>query len=180
MIFIYFKDDLLKLLERIIDKDTKAFNLFYNKTYSFVFNIALSVLCNYDYANDVSQNIYIKIFQITEDKLPKYNTISWLRVVIRNEAISFIRNEKKTENTDEYLNVISPTIFENELLDIMSFDYILRYLSNDECEIIILKIANNFSHKEIAKIMSIPQGTVRWKYSQALKKLREKLGDEYK
>ena len=54
---IFARDNLLDLLKRISDKDVESFYLFYDKTNLFVFNVALSVLCDYNLSNDIS-NIY--------------------------------------------------------------------------------------------------------------------------
>ncbi len=176
---IFARDNLLDLLKRISDKDVESFYLFYDKTNLFVFNVALSILCDYNLSNDISQNVYTIIFQLSKDNLPKYNAISWLRTLTRNEAISYMRKNKICENIEDYTCISTHDSFVNELLDKASFDYILRYLNSEEREIVILKTVNSFSHKEIAKILNIPQGTVRWRYSMAIKKLREILGDDY-
>lgn len=48
----------------------------------------------------------------------------------------------------------------------------LTQLSREEREIVVMHTVAGFMHKEIAKIMSLPLGTVLSKYNRAIKKLR--------
>ena len=54
---------------------------------------------------------------------------------------------------------------------------LLKHLNETEREIVMLH-AHGFTHDEIAKITGRPGATVRWKYSNAIKKLSEISGGE--
>ena len=54
---------------------------------------------------------------------------------------------------------------------------LLKHLKESEREIVMLH-AHGYSHEEIAKITGRPGATVRWKYSNAIKKLSEISGGE--
>ena len=51
-------------------------------------------------------------------------------------------------------------------------------LDESEREIVILHAIWQYKHREIAEILSLPLGTVTWKYKAALAKLRVFLEDE--
>ena len=48
-----------------------------------------------------------------------------------------------------------------------------RSLSAEEKEIVLLHAVWDYKHREIAKMLSLPLGTVTWKYKKALKKLKK-------
>lgn len=53
----------------------------------------------------------------------------------------------------------------------------MQALSPEELELVHLKLMAELKFKEIAELLDMPQGTVSWKYQQAMKKLREALQD---
>lgn len=59
----------------------------------------------------------------------------------------------------------------------MFYNEVLTKLEIDEREIFTLHVAAELKHREIANILSLPQSTVRWKYSNAVKKLKTVLKD---
>lgn len=48
-------------------------------------------------------------------------------------------------------------------------------LPSPDKEIVILYCVHGLRHREIAKVLSMPEGTVRWKYRSALKELKRSL-----
>ena len=54
-----------------------------------------------------------------------------------------------------------------------ALDYLLGALTEEEREIVVLHVFWGYKHREIAERLSLPLGTVTWKYSTALKKLEK-------
>ena len=48
----------------------------------------------------------------------------------------------------------------------------LEKLDDDECQIVLLRLSG-MKAREIGLLLGMPRGTVSWKYSEALKKLRK-------
>lgn len=63
-----------KELHEIFDKmrkdDKKSYEELYKKYYKLVYNIAFSILKNKENAEDISQNVFIKIGNLKKEKLP--------------------------------------------------------------------------------------------------------------
>ena len=51
-------------------------------------------------------------------------------------------------------------------------------LSGDELQVFILHTIDELKHKEIAKIMKKPLGTITWLYNKAVKKVKERIGED--
>ena len=56
-------------------------------------------------------------------------------------------------------------------------DLVYETLSGIELEVFILHVIDDLKHREIAKIMKKPLGTITWIYNKALKKMKEKVGE---
>lgn len=169
--------ELHELFEKMRQTDSKAYEELYKKYYNLVYNIAFSVLKNYENAEDIAQNVFVKIGNLEQEKLPKNYEASWIYTVTKNECISFIRKNKEISSIENRLenendkNEIEAVIQNN------SYKNLLESLEQVEKQIIFLKIEDGYSFKEIAKLLKMPMGTVQWKYYKSLHSLKLLIGN---
>lgn len=169
--------ELHELFEKMRQTDLKAYEELYKKYYNLVHNIAFSVLKNYENAEDIAQNVFVKIGNLEQEKLPKNYEASWLYTVTKNECISFIRKNKETSSIE---NRIENENDKNEIEAVIqnsSYQNLLGSLEQEEKQIIFLKIEAGYSFKEIAKLLKMPMGTVQWKYYKSLHSLKLLIGN---
>lgn len=169
--------ELHELFEKMRQTDLKAYEELYKKYYNLVHNIAFSVLKNYENAEDIAQNVFVKIGNLEQEKLPKNYEASWLYTVTKNECISFIRKNKETSSIE---NRIENENEKNEIETVIqnsSYQNLLESLEQVEKQIIFLKIEAGYSFKEIAKLLKMPMGTVQWKYYKSLHSLKLLIGN---
>ena len=175
------KEDIARLLNEKKNKKEKkenikdVFELFYNKYYSLVFKIAFSVLKNNENSEDVTQDVFTKIYKLSPEKFPEKNEISWLYTVIKNEAISCLRKQKNTENIDDFYKISEENEDIENIIDKDKYNRIINNLNTKQKEIVSLKILGDLSFKEISKLLSIPTGTVQWHYYKAINRLKKVL-----
>ncbi|MDZ5712686.1 RNA polymerase sigma factor [Jeotgalibacillus haloalkalitolerans] len=137
-----------------------------------VFAMALSVLRDFELAEDVMQEVFIKLFQHM-----KYNDISntkaWLISVSRNTALDLYRKKRRelTGFDEAYFEQV-PYLSEDPLDKIVLAKY-LALLNAEERQIVVMKDISGLKHREIAKILDIPLGTAIWKYNRALKNMKK-------
>ena len=153
------------------------FNKLYEEYKKLVYAIAFSVLQDKDNSEDVVQKVYIKIWKMDKQNLPKTNEASWLYSITKNEAIDFIKNKKTLIDIDELYYISEEDKELAKIIDIDSYNRIISKLNDQEKEIISLKILSNLSFKEISAILNIPEGTVKWKYYKSLHTLKLLLGN---
>lgn len=171
------EEELHELFEKMRQTDLKAYEELYKKYYNLVHNIAFSVLKNYENAEDIAQNVFVKIGNLEQEKLPKNYEASWLYTVTKNECISFIRKNKETSSIE---NRIENENDKNEIEAVIqnsSYQNLLGSLEQVEKQIIFLKIEAGYSFKEIAKLLKMPMGTVQWKYYKSLHSLKLLIGN---
>ena len=166
-----------ELFEKMRQTDLKAYEELYKKYYNLVYNIAFSVLKNYENAEDIAQNVFVKIGNLEQEKLPKNYEASWLYTVTKNECMSFIRKNKETSSIE---NRIENENEKNEIETVIqnsSYQNLLESLEQVEKQIIFLKIEEGYSFKEISKLLKMPMGTVQWKYYKSLHSLKLLIGN---
>jgi RNA polymerase sigma factor (sigma-70 family) len=136
-----------------------------------VFAMALSILRDFELAEDVLQEVYIKLYRHMQHQEIS-NVKAWLISVSRNTALDLYRKNKReiTGFNDDYFERIQ--FISEDPLDQMILSKYLQLLNSEERQIVIMKDILGMKHREIAPIIKRSLGTVLWKYSMALKKLR--------
>jgi RNA polymerase sigma factor (sigma-70 family) len=137
-----------------------------------VFAMALSIVRDYDIAEDVLQEVFIKLYQHMKHQEIS-NVKAWLIRVSRNLALDVYRKKKRelTGFEDDYFE--RAHYRSEDPLNKMVLQKYLELLDHEERQIVILKDVSGMKHREIAQIVELPLGTVMWKYSRAIKKLRK-------
>lgn len=163
--------ELHEIFNKMRKDDKKSYEELYKKYYKLVYNIAFSILKNKENAEDISQNVFIKIGNLKKEKLPNSYEASWLYTVTKNECISLFRKTKETLTIED----IKDENLEDEIEGIIqknSYEKLIENLEKIEKQIIFLKLEEGYSFKEIAKLLKMPIGTVQWKYYKSLHALK--------
>lgn len=170
--------DLNLLMEYMIKGDENAFEIIYNETKDRVFYTVLAILRDYPLAEDIMQDTFIKVRQNVSSYRAGSNPIGWIITIARNLALN--EYKKRTRETPVDTDQ-SDYLFKDYTIDNSStyaVQSMLKVLDVREREIVILHTISGFKHKEIARIMNTPLGTVLWLYNRAMKKLRIELSKE--
>lgn len=168
--------ELNKLFCKLKRKEKNAYEELYQKYSSLVYQIAFSILKNKENAEDVMQNVFIKIVNLSEEKLPSKYEASWLYSVTKNEAISYIRKNKETMPIEDCAEKVKKDEIE-EVMQKESYEKMISSLEQKEKQIISLKVDVGLSFKEIASLLNMPIGTIQWKYYKSLHTLKLLIGN---
>ena len=166
------KKELHELFVGIINKDDLKFNEFYYKYNKLIYGISFSILKNEDECKDITQNVFIKIWNLEKEKFPSKNEASWLYSLTKNEALTYLRNKKQEFNIEDLYYLTSENEELNSIIEKDKFNRIISKLDIKEQEIVTLKILSKFSFNEISKMLGMPIGTVQWKYYKAIDTLK--------
>ena len=124
---------------------------------------------------DVVQEVFIRL--MAQPRSPE-NVKAWLFRSVRNGAISQLRKQKRRQKNTETLAAGAKNWFENrpeDLLDAKTAQQTLMHLSDEQREIVILRIWGQLTLRDIAEIVEQPLSTVHHKYQAALKEIRIKM-----
>ena len=155
--------------------DGEAFALLYESTKKGVFSSIYAITRDYEVSEELMQDTYIKVKQ----NISRYedgNFSAWLLQIARNLALNHVKRAKRevfvesgTPETGEY------TINEEGT---PVLNAVKAALGAEEAEIVILHAVSGYKHREIAKMLGKPLGTVTWTYNNAVKKLQKYLAKE--
>lgn len=141
-----------------------------------IYYLALTFVKNVDEAQDICQEVFIRVYR-NLDKLNTDQTLyPWLYRVTKNLCINKVTKKESQNLTLEDWHHPSDTRSpETEFLrkeeSKMIFDCIDQ-LAEKYREIIVLKHFQNCSYREISEIMGVPEGTVMSRLFTARQKLR--------
>lgn len=156
----------LKLNKELYFKD------FYKNNYNLIYGICYSILKEKENSEDITQNVFEKIYKLPTDKMPTEYESSWLYSVSKNESLQYI-GKNKFSCSDENLSNLKSN--KNEIDDVIENEYynkLVKKLDKKQEQIISLKVISGFTFKEIGQILSMPTATVQWYYYKSIKSLK--------
>lgn len=163
-------------IDKLIKKDEQTFEYIYDLTKKGVYIIIFNIIKDHDATQDVMQDVYLKMLNAIDTYQKKTNFYNWLLMIAKNQAIDYYRREKKIVHMDETDFQEQFQTNEDNPEQVDQFNSLLSVLNDDERQIVLLKIVDNMKHKDIAKILDMPLGTILWMYQEALKKMKEVRG----
>ena len=161
--------------------DRKAQEKLYRNYYRAMMSLCLRYTKNEEDALEVLNTGFLKIFRnINRYEAVKANLFTWMRTIIVNSCLDFIKSKKTQSQTGELNNAIEVEIQPeaiskmkaNELLQI------IRKLPPATQAVFNLYVTEGFNHKEIGKMMNISEGTSKWHLSEARKILQQKIREQ--
>lgn len=161
-----------QILELVKEKDPAGFDLLYQQYFRFLFSTAYSVLNSEEDSYDVIQSVMMRLYRLDGKLFPAGHELSWLRTVVKNEALMHLRREKATVPLEETAEFPVQDQRITDFVDMDAFHRLTDSLSERQKTVVTMKILGDMTHREIAQALSIPTGTVQWIYATSIKKLR--------
>jgi RNA polymerase sigma-70 factor (ECF subfamily) len=167
------------LLVRIQQGEVEAMNELYLQTKRGVFSFILPYLRDMHLCEDIMQDTYVKIFQNIQQFQPKTNGLNWMLTIAKNTALNLINVRQREDSFDtQEMNDVLDGGHDTYEFDSPIIQKAKALLPEDEAHIVFLYAIGDYKHREIADMLSLPLGTVTWKYNKAMKTLREAFRDE--
>ncbi len=164
---------------RNVSNNVNEFDYVYESTKGLLYRTIYTIILDHHEAEDILQETYLKILHHDWFKKDEHNIIAFMITVAKNLALSALKVRKKQISLDVNEN---EDLFKSDHQD-ESESPLLKLLptilKNDELIIFQLHVLEGLTHKEIAKILKKPLGTITWKYNQTIKKLQRKVGNIY-
>jgi RNA polymerase sigma factor (sigma-70 family) len=167
--------DLNQLINDCKNNDRKAQEQLYRLYSSKLFAVCLKYSRNYAEAQDNLQDGFIIIFNKIEQYSFKGSFDGWLKRVMINHVLQQYR-------TQTFLSLANEEVPENAEIEIeddnISLDYLLKIIQElpDRYRLVFnLYVNDDYSHAEIAEMLSINIGTSKSNLSRARMILKEKI-----
>jgi RNA polymerase sigma-70 factor (ECF subfamily) len=143
------------------------------------------MLNNYDASLDVTQEVFIKVYNSLEKYSSDYKFSTWLYRIAHNAAIDYMRRNSvnqqslETENADGSFQLqiesSQPTPEqERERSEWRTeIESVVKCLPTVYRELILLRHTQDLSYDEIAEVMNLPLGTVKNRLFRAREMMRD-------
>lgn len=173
------KGELERLLLAVADGDREAFGRLYSCTRTAVYGLVLSYLKHADDAQDVTQDVFVRVWDSAPQYRPQGKPMAWILTVARNLALMCLRERGKHQDLEDGAwNAIpanAPAVTPEDR-DVLQ--NALARLSDRERRIVLMHAVAGLKHRETASILRLPLATVLSQYHRALKKLKVHLEGE--
>ncbi|HUL71568.1 MAG TPA: sigma-70 family RNA polymerase sigma factor [Vicinamibacterales bacterium] len=159
------------LVERCLAGDQRAWDQIVRQHWRKVFNLAYKFVGRHDEAEDLTQDIFLKIFKALHTFDRRANFQTWLISISRNLCIDHyrsVRKERETMARDVDPSHLTPVSRERgphsqlEQLDLKNLvRQALAELAPALRQAVVLRDLQEFSYQEIADQLGLPEGTVK-------------------
>ena len=156
----------IELVEKTLEGDGRAFGRLVRKHHDLVYSVVRGVMGGREDAEDVVQEIFIKIYRNLGGYRGDARLSTWIYRIARNEAINAVRRRRpETEPLDESNGHASRERGPEERLEgklsKQLVEELLETLDEQHRTAIELRYMGDKTYVEIAEIMDIPIGTVK-------------------
>ena len=166
-----------KLIKQCQKKELKAQKALYELYSSKLFSLSLKYSKNYAEAQDNLQDAFISIFENIHQYKGKGSFEGWLKRITINTALKRYKNQKVFAlNNEERL--VQPES-DNYQIGISLQDLLkcVQELPNRYRMVFNLYVLDGYSHKEIAKMMEISEGTSKSNLARGRAILKDKVNE---
>lgn len=183
-----------ELLEKIAKKDELAFRMFVEKYHVLVLNVCNNILNDYDDSMDISQEVFIKIFE-SVDKFRGDSKIStWLYRIAVNKSLNHLRSKKRQKwfssldvlfgDESKKIDIKNPDSNISEQIELdenkKALHIAISKLPDKQKTALTLNSFEELPYKDIGEIMEISVTEVGVLINRAKKNLQKLILDYYK
>ena len=173
------------ILQLFANKKTKeqAFKLLLNKYQRFIYYNARRIVVSHEDANDVTQNVCLKIWRNLENFRGESALKTWISRICTNEALTFIEKKKKLLNLDDdsytdfmvvtqaETNFISPSEIENLLQE-----SIIK-LPPKQRAVFTMRYYEEMPYAEMSEIFGTSESALKASYHFAVEKIKKNISE---
>ena len=179
-----------EIVDRAIKGDAVAYGLLVQRHYDAVYGLAFRFMRNFDDAQDVTQDVFVEVFQSLKYLRDPSKLGAWLHGITLNLCKMRLRSRKEMLPIDlmgdeiqdylYHLTISNPAeeYEKNELQD--NLMKAIEFLSENNKLVLKLYYMDGMSYKEIASFLSVPKSTVKGRIHRAVNQLRDEMVDVMK
>jgi len=178
----------IELMQRIAQADQAALSTLYQRYGTIIYSLALRVLQNTGLAEEVTQDVFLEVWNRPQIWDPaKGRLSSWMLTITRYTAIDRLRKDRRrpeatTTPLDDLSELLSTIAQTDDALwqDGQMLRSRRRQLPTEQAEVIELAFFQGLTHSELAETLKLPLGTIKTRVRLGLRKLRGLWNDAHK
>jgi RNA polymerase sigma-70 factor (ECF subfamily) len=183
-----------KFIRQLREGNLSAYRELVSQTSGRIYNIALGLLQNKEDAEDITQEVFIEIYQSVSRFNERSKLSTWIYRITVSKSLELIRSRNRKKRSailfslfgkENYLEAAGKSSFyhpgiklENKERAVVLFNAIEKLPVNQRTAFTLHKL-ENFSYAEIAEIMDVSLSSVESLMFRAKQNLRKLLGRYY-
>lgn len=172
-----------ELLEKFHNPETRnyAFNMLVRQYQKKVYWHIRRIVIDHDDANDVVQNVFIKVWKALDNFKGDSQLFTWLYRIATNESITFLKQKKSALNIsfDDVGNYLSNTLqddgfFKGDEIQ-QKLQKAILTLPEKQRIVFNMKYYDEMKYEQMAEVLDTSVGALKASFHHAVKKIEEYL-----
>jgi RNA polymerase sigma-70 factor (ECF subfamily) len=130
-----------------------------------VFGLAYSFVRNRETAEDVAQEVFIKVWRALPAFDARASLSTWIYAITRNTSLSALRVRRNQAQLDDDVAIGAELEIESAAAEASAENALLlrlvQQLPEKQRQVVLLFYMQEQSHEEVAKMLAMPVGTVK-------------------
>jgi RNA polymerase sigma factor (sigma-70 family) len=169
----FYREPNVAIIERCKSGDRKSFHELYNLYSRSMFNVSLRILNNAQEAEEVLQDSFLKAFGNIRGYDGRFAFGAWFKRIVINGSLDVLKRRRvkflPLEGSDFAQE--EPDREEEPDYDVEAIRRGMSELPDGYRTVLSLFVFEDYSHREIASLLGISEGTSKSQYNRARKKL---------
>ena len=162
-----------KLIQLAIENNRQAQQQLYSKFSSKMLGVCRQYIKDIHQAEDVMITAFMKVFVNLRNFEHKGSFEGWIRRIMVNECISFLRVNKKMKYTEDEFFVEESFDAIGDQFSVEEIQTLIDTLPEGYKMVFNLYAIEGYKHQEIAQLLGISEGTSKSQLSHARKMLQQ-------
>jgi len=172
-----------EIVQRCKNGDYEAWNMIVDRYAKTIYNLALNFFANREDAEDITQDVFLKVYNNIDKFREEKSFKSWLVRISTNHCIDHWRKTKRSARRIELSDDLIKTDHTPEDKAVKNGDVTnlrnkISILDPDLRLLLIMRDIQEHSYQEIADTLNLPLGTVKSRINRARVKLAKTFMDE--
>jgi RNA polymerase sigma factor (sigma-70 family) len=173
-----------EIISKVLGGDQQAYALLVDRYQRYVFTLTLRFLKTREDAEEVAQDVFIKVYRSLADFRGASKFSTWLYTIVNTTCITFLRkkrlethsldNEKVFEAADSIDSGMRANLVEQKSR-IAMVNQAIQLLNTDDAEVLTLFYKGEQTLDEIAAILAIEPNTAKVRLHRARTRLKDKM-----
>ena len=144
---------------------------------SLVFSIAYHLLHNPSQAEDVAQDVFLRLYRDYAKIQSAFHLIHWLRRTATHRCLDILRNLDKRRHIplNEMEAVLTPSTSGQDPIRARTLERLVSKLPKTARAVVVLRFQEDLEPREIAQLLDLSVNTVKSRLQRALVQLRHQL-----
>lgn len=169
----------IDLIKSCQNGQSEAFSEIYDKYFDKIYRFIYYKVSHRETAEDLTSVTFTKALE----NIKKFNAdkglfSAWLYKIARNNTIDYYRSKKEISDIDNVPNLYHEENFAENMTKNQQLQNIkekLDILSEDQREIIVMRVWNEMSYKEISEVVGKSENNCKVIFSRSIKQLKYSL-----